>query len=1301
MSTEECVLEDGYFVCVKKAGLQQIEILTALLADGACFEGDVGKLSCLHGATLPIEIPLSPAFIVKDIDGYVITPGGWMPYCPVLYGADGILPNQQELLNSGGLQENCHVLTREEIIESAEDAKVFIAGATANEKKRWAHLANMPCKYSLSDQEKGSLFAIFDIPEKQHHEYVIYMVNSLHGAASVALNEIMISPDKKLRLSLMQTISPYCQEVNMNDLMATLVPYYSKYNVGATDQTDKFYTVPIHDLSSQAMSAFTDLGELAALPELSFTANICASDIYKMFPCGIDGVHNRRDMLELYRAVALGVSGSTMTESGTMDPKTFNMQPPADPKEISRPGTDLATLICLSTLYTARMPDGGQLRDCEPRHLHIMNMLERMRTLKHERGTRADGEDDDKIVWWLRQLIDDVHAATLLTYMDTAAAIHRLEYENLAIGKVEERKGLRSFASKTYQRPLTTLPNSDQLIRLWVATGGDSPMYAAIIRAAERDVWRCRGDEGTVTEALMTTQLSCSCRDSRVCIHRIIADWCFYYHFHKWEHGSANMTGQVQNVPSASQGMQKRPYRKRSAAGNLKEPEKMSHDSMFVGTLRCGSAYDIMCSPVGSATLKPQDNRPTPMYESEKGNDSTENYKNPRFLSSVINSIVKKASMGIEREDDEEELVESVMPCGDIAVKNTMAKIGRQQMHSLLFGTSPQVVFDNGIGLWEPGSHAPIYVTLPDGREIISAHAEIGTVIKRAANAFLQKTIGIMRLARRECLEIQNKSTSPLVTDAMWKNTLRCDPNLTQYDSMTAPLMTATMINILRPVITAQKAQGMLFPQAGFVKSSFPTFDRTKLDNVFGEGANVQYGMDGTFLAQQPQISVFTHSSRPTCVPCLWQGSFNERMTINTCRIKGVCKGKDVPSKWNSRGAKKASKQTNPVAGDSAQLPQKQPTEDTDVEEDATMRKLRQLLARPFLFEKDAADVDDDDDDDDDVDDMAYTSMLEEIKDLIPSQMNISQWMSGLLTACVTSVLKKTSSVAPVIVIALQVLHTLPKWRYVCKILDLMNSVYSPFDYFIHADQELSTFKYLLVHLMTCCTFNVATFHSKPSLTMCAFLGACNRRLGRPMKFLLNYDLLFAQDAPYITTPMDYILYGSNLQNKVFGGACMKRAMHSETHILAGIEKSIFTSRFRAPFFILMTPCIAFPERNSEDRSLGKLTHISFAEILSRMQTEKIANLIARTCGYDNLRCAAGAELPDLVDKLSCLSITPKEAEIIALVLKGMGATSVQKSASEGDMLISWDEDYELLEPKSTQHMDMGRSVVDIMNEYS
>ena len=123
MAEEVCILEDGYFVCVKKANLKEPEILTALLADGACFEGDMGKLSCLYGLTVPNEIPRTPAFIAYDGDGYTMTPGGWMPFCPLLFGAEGLIPSTRELLKTGGMPASYRTLTADLPMSTSHDAR--------------------------------------------------------------------------------------------------------------------------------------------------------------------------------------------------------------------------------------------------------------------------------------------------------------------------------------------------------------------------------------------------------------------------------------------------------------------------------------------------------------------------------------------------------------------------------------------------------------------------------------------------------------------------------------------------------------------------------------------------------------------------------------------------------------------------------------------------------------------------------------------------------------------------------------------------------------------------------------------------------------------------------------------------------------------------------------------------------------------------------------------------------------------------------------------------------------------------
>lgn len=1273
------MLEDGYFVCVKKTGLKQTDILTALLADGACFEGDVGKLSFLHGATVPKEIPVSPAFIAKDGDGLTITPGGWMPFCPVLYGAEGLLPDPPTLLTIGGLGSH-RTLSTDEILESATATHSMISNSKG---KRWTHMACVSPISNLSGKDVDALFSIFShVHEDDRQKYVIYMINTIHGAASVALNEIKISKEKRLTFNLMQTVAPNCENVKLDELQAVFAPYYSEHGVGgkSTLTTDKAYTDMLGDIPSHSLSMFIALGEQVAAPIIPFMASTCASDVFKLFPGGIDGVDNGTDMLELFRALALGVPGKTTTASQSMDPRKFNMVPPQDPHEISRPGTDIATFICLATLYTAGVQDGGHLSECEPRHLHIMNMLERMRTLRGK--CLVDGDRTDKTILLLRELIDDVHAPTLYTYMDTASAINRLEYENVTVGKPEQRKTLKSLAEKTYQRPLVTMPGVHPLTRLWLITGGDFVMYAHLVRAMERDILRFRADSQLNMEATLTTQLPCSCENQTSCIHRTIHDWCSYTQVHI--PGADNVSLHMPTITSSSQAYKKR-FRKRTAAGILKEQEKMFHDSFFQGTLRCQSPYDIVCSPVGNTNLKPMEGT-SAMYENEKTNDKTEQYKHYKSISAIINGILKQVSMGIEEENVA--LYETGMAAGEKAMKVTMATMGEKEVNTLLFGTSPHVLLNNGKASWEIGERAPLYAFSNSGIRYKSLHAEVIAVAQGAANAFLDKIISIMRFTRKECLQVKNNSPSPLVADPMWKNLLRCDPNLNQYDGMNVPLLTSTMINILRPVVSVQKAQGLLFQQAGFLKE-FPYYDRTKLDDVFGNGGNVHYGMDGKFVTVQSQIGLFTHSNPPACVPCVWKGTFNQRMTISVLRVKGMCKGKDAPQPWKNKGSKQ-NRNYNPAGATEHPLSeQKQAPEMLNVEEDSTMTKMRQVLSKPFVFEED------------DDDEIAYADGVGEIENVLQwKEAQPSSWMEGVVLASIFNLLEKHPLMSKVSFIVRQALQGLPKWRYVCKALDLMDTVYSPRGFFIPGDnkQGLAVFKYMLVYMMTCHTFGVETLHSKPTYTTCGFLGPC-MKIGRAMNFVLNYDLLCPTDCPIITTGMDYSLYSSNLQSKLYGGPCMKKVNVRDGGMLRSMPP-IFCEMSKAPYFILMTPCVPFPDRESEGRKQAMLGVLSFEEILSNLHSEKMTNLLAKACGYDNIRCIASVEASELRAKLCCLSISQKEAEIITQLLMEKVTTSIDESKMDDDISMAWGENYEIADVQEKHGLGMHTDVHDLINKY-
>lgn len=474
----------------------------------------------------------------------------------------------------------------------------------------------------------------------------------------------------------------------------------------------------------------------------------------------------------------------------------------------------------------------------------------------------------------------------------------------------------------------------------------------------------------------------------------------------------------------------------------------------------------------------------------------------------------------------------------------------------------------------------------------------------------------------------------------------------------------------------------MLFPQAGFMKN-FPYYDRTKLDDVFGEGGNVQYGMDGKFLSVQPQIAVFTHSisNPPACVPCVWHGTFNQRMMINLLRVKGICKGKDVPQPWMHKGG---STKRSPSADAESPQSQKKQADRVNVEEDSITRKQREILSKPFVFEQD------------DDDEMAYVDGLREMEGAIPwMNRQPSSWIEGMVLKSILNLRKDYHDGHKVMLVARKALQDSAKFRYVSMVVDFLYSVYGPSGL---AVTDLSVCKYMLVYLMTCCTFNVDTFHSKPTYTACAFLGPCTQ-IGRPMNYVVNYDMLFSQDAPYVTMPMDYTLYGSSIQSKVFGGPCITKALATQCGILQCMP-DIFVNKSKAPYFILMTPCVPFPERNSEERGVAMLAVLSFEEIVSRLHSEKMGNLIARACGYDNLRCLASAEPSEITTKLSCLSVSTTEAEIITQLLKDKVATSDGECTTEDGVLMTWDEDYQISEAEGNHEMGMSANVEDLINKY-
>jgi hypothetical protein len=338
----------------------------------------------------------------------------------------------------------------------------------------------------------------------------------------------------------------------------------------------------------------------------------------------------------------------------------------------------------------------------------------------------------------------------------------------------------------------------------------------------------------------------------------------------------------------------------------------------------------------------------------------------------------------------------------------------------------------------------------------------------------------------------------------------------------------------------------------------------------------------------------------------------------------------------------------------------------------------------------------------DEGDDIAYNIALQEMENVLPGKqkLDLSMWMKGCVIGAIVDIVGKGPDINRSLNLVAGIMTSSPKWRYVCKVLDIMHTVYSPSGFFTPGNgQSLSTFKYLLAYMTACRVFNASTFHNKPIYTMCGFVGTCTQKIGRGMNYVLNYDALCAQDAPYVTTPMDYTLYGSSLQAKVFGGPCMTRSVVTQSGILRPISNPVFQNRYSSPYFVMITPCIPFPDRNTEDKKLRMLSVMSFEEIVSHLESEKVANVVARACGYDSICSAVNAEEMDLVDKLSCLSVSNEEAVIIARLLQSKAAINADERTTADGIQMTWD-DIEIDSAEESYNVNENCNMDELINMY-
>lgn len=1237
------VLEDGYFVCVKKSVFQHPEILTALLADGASFEKDVGKISCLRGVTLPLEIPHSPNFITAGCDGFSTSPGKWMSSCPVLYGAQGLVDDQHSL--TGALEE--YLLSTDDIISSAKEAQTEIKNSGNN--NRCTHISYIKPCLSLSEEDVDALFQLFPKIEKSERtNYVIYMINSMHGAASAGLGEVFASIDQTFTTDLMQTLIPHCHHIEdrrgVTDMKALLVPYYSKYGAAKGNFKDKKGWMDlIGSVAAQAISDFYSLGEIVTLPPITFMSEICASHVFQLFPGAMDGTTDRVLLLELYRAILLNTPGKATTSSETMEPRKYKLFVHNDS---SKQTIDLTNIISVATVYSAK-PKQVSLPKYEPRFLHAQSILEQFQS-------RYDSSDSK--IRLAMEIVDTTRAYLPIMYMDPASAVHMIDYEHVNPHKTEERSTLKTYAEKTYWRPKQSIERADPLLRMWTASAGDIVLYTALIRQIEREYWACKD-----ADVDNNTPQYCKCESENWCVHRLLTNWQAYSRMKN----DANKEFTPGN-PSAAKGMQARSSIKRQADRTPKAPEKTPHDSMYMGTVRVTSSMDMYISPLGNAMLIPTDSAATRPYDAD--NDKADS-RNKKCVSAIVNRILKSISCGLEEDytSDYEHMAPSHAAC-----KTTMANMSKKKLYNVLFATSPHVSLDQKENpVWNIGQRSPTYVTKRGAQNKKSAKHEAKLVIKHAMDKLIGIIISILNAARTACMDIK-KQSPPLVMDTKWKSLLRCDPNINQYDCMTMPLFTATMVNILRPTVASQKMAGTLFHQAGLMQK-FPFYERAKLRDVFEEGGTIQYGMAGDIREVDAKMSLFVHSSLPRPVPCTWGGSSSQHLFIDLFRIKATVK-------WDEKSSK--------AKTDATEL-----NDEPDQAEfaESVVSNLKNLLSSDFVFETE------------DDDEMAYTHGLH---DLLPTTKHlkpkspVSAWLYSQLSSAIGKSVHY-SDAANVIREIAEISQSYPKWKYVCSVVDLMCHTYLPTDMFqgsiYMGCAGLPMIKYALVYASVMRAFNAQTFNSKPIYTMCGYLGKCVKNVGRKTHVIPNYDMLSSLDAPYITTPMDYTMYSNSSKNsqKIFGGPVMKRAGLRDT-VLIRIQDTtkMFGNRFNAPYFVHITPCVYSPntgDANTQGRTL--LQDMSHGELIQQLisQPTKFSPLVAVEAGYADLTEATNDSITNLAARIeSSLQMDSHEAEVIAKLM--------MPTTTETDPELTWsDDDVELCED---QHMPTSTGIDDFIDNY-
>lgn len=828
----ECLLADGYFVLAPKALFRDVDVQCALQTDFFHTVNDVGKMSALKGITLPVSLPRNPYVFVDEegMQGKGLVPTTWSPTCPILVGGKDLLP----LMDGSRLSDEEIIDTISKEMRSDQDRQL--------DRNPMCFSSNE--SHDVGDEFKDFLFGLFpDVSAEDRQHYMIYMINTLHGSMHVARGDIYVVKDKSPKEHvILESITRMVEDKEVHG-RASFIPYYRKGRGirgncdinsprALLDNEKKRFQSMFNKAPIEVLTEIDDLfsDKIQTVPCNGVVQNLCASDVYKVFPrtlCSVDldTPINRtlEDYMKLYESILLNQKlhdNMAVTHFGGSYAGVTGGQ-------INKRNAEIVTLWCLGVLYTAIQDEEPELRDCEYRLLRMRDAIERKR--------RSGASVYD--------IVDDSHASIIFNFFDERHAVHMRDF-NINGTKVEDKPSICGLEKNMYVMPTPGNMTVGMSImgKIFAAVGFDTIAFAQIVRFLERDVLVRAAD-------LRLFRKTCIC-DTSLCVHRLFES----FRQRNYIIGTAPVTTKVM---SSSEGMQKRTSRKRKVGGTVvKNNKKEPHIGGFISTLRCTSSRNILVSPFGSAAVvcqKEQNQVEAVASNTPSLADGEQNNTYRKSVQSIVSSIIQKIHFGLEDDiqnaSKHEKLLQHVgVP--DRVLASTMAPFSTKTLCSML--------------------EMPDKLTQKKVRRCIKSY--ITSFTSKIQNAWNQ---ACGEAARLKC-EINSTDV-----DKSWTISVTADPHLDQYDCISYPLFARTMFHIILPLCTVHVGMGTFVPTG-----QFPRYDKTNALVVFGEK---KYRFDGTLDTTSNNI---VHAGLETDATELtsFNGPTQQSLAVTKCVCKSTSK---------------------------------------------------------------------------------------------------------------------------------------------------------------------------------------------------------------------------------------------------------------------------------------------------------------------------------------------------------------------------------------------------------------------------